>query len=420
MLETKRYWFGALLGCALLLVSHGAWAASDAAVDVDALYAQAAAASQRGDRNEARRLAVEVLVRAPNYADATVLLARLDGWEGRYDPARDALVRVIEEHPENMDARKALIDVEYWSGRHDRATELCTKTGQLLPDDDELRASCAQVARAVSVETADVAVVARQRTSNPKKKLDAEVPATYRASVDYTNQSFDSGPSSWNTVALASERRDERVALIGRASYVNRYNESMLQLDAEAYPTLGEQTYAHLLTSYATGDILHDFKLWGEIYQGLPQKMEGSLGVRWSVYDDDVVSFTGSLGHYWQRWFFQGRFVVDTVSGESASSGILRARYSMDDPEDSITTTLAYGDSIEQDEGLPAGGVPGDPLVTRLFEITNTTFHVEWRKRLAKRYVGKLSFGAEHQDFEESVGDDRTQFLVGIGLEHLF
>ena len=93
-----------------------------------------------------------------------------------------------------------------------------------------------------------------------KKKLDAEVPATYRASVDYTNQSFDSGPSSWNTVALASERRDERVALIGRASYVNRYDESMLQLDAEAYPTLGEQTYAHLLTSYATGDILHDFK----------------------------------------------------------------------------------------------------------------------------------------------------------------
>ena len=420
MLETKPYWFGVLFGCALVLVANATWAAPNNAVDVDALYVQAAAASQRGDRNEARRLAVEVLVVAPDYADATVLLARLDGWEGRYDPARDALMRVIEEHPEHMDARKALIDVEYWSGRHERATELCGKTGRLLVDDDELRATCGQVARAVTVEAADATVVARQQTSNPKKKLDAEVPATYRASVDYTNQSFDSGPSSWNTVALASERRDERVALIGRASYVNRYHDSMLQLDAEAYPTLGEQTYAHLLMSYATGDILHDFKLWGEIYQGLPQKMEGSLGVRWSVYDNDVVSFTGSLGRYWKRWFFQGRFVVDTLSDESAGSGILRARYSMDDPEDSITGTLAYGNSIEQEEGLPEGGVPGDPMVARLFKITNSTFHVEWRKRSAPRYVGKLSVGAEYQDFDEDEGDDRTQFLVGIGLEHLF
>ena len=183
----------------------------------------------------------------------------------------------------------------------------------------------------------------------------------------------------------------------------------MLQLDAEAYPTLGKKTYAHFLTSVATGDVLHDFKLWGEIYQGLPEQMEGSLGLRWSVYDDHVVSVTGSLGRYWKRWFFQGRFVVDTRAGESAATGILKARYEFADPEESIAGTIAYGNGIEQEEG------PGDEV--DLFKIESTVLHLQLRKRILPRYIGKLSLGTEFQDIE---GADRTQFLVGVGVEHLF
>jgi len=377
--------------------------------DIDALYAAAAAAAQSGDRGEARRLAVEVLVLAPGYADATVLLARLDGWEGRYAPARDALTRVIEAQPNHYGARKALVDVEYWSGDHERAAELCAETRRLLPDDEELRTRCAQVVRASTVESAEAAVAARPRSGTPTTKPEETAAATYRTSVDYTNQSFDDDLDSWHTVSLASERRDERVALIGRASYVNRFNESMLQLDAEAYPVLGEKTYAHLLTSYATGDILHDFKLWAEIYQGLTADMEGSLGVRWSVYKDDVIGVTGTLGRYWKSWFFQGRFLIDTVSGEATGSGSLRARYTFDDPEESLTGTVGFGKSFEQEED--------DASNVRLFEIETTSMFLHWRKRLSKRYIAKIGVGTEFQDLE---GDDRTQFVAGVGLEHLF
>lgn len=410
MADLRYPFIGSCIGLVLILAPTSSAAQGGGHSDVDALYAAAAAAAQSGDRNEARRLAVEVLVVAPDYPDATVLLARLDGWEGRYAPARDALGRVIEAHPEHLGARKALVDVEYWSGDHERAAELCAETRKLLPDDDELRTRCSQVVRAATVESADVLVAARPRSSNPKAPREEATAATYRTSVDYRNQSFDNDLDSWHTVALSSERRDERVTLIGRASYVNRFSESMLQLDAEAYPVLGEKTYAHLLTSYATGDILHDFLLGAEMFQGLTEEMEGSLGVRWGIYEDDVVSYTGSLGRHWKDWFLQGRFIVDTSSGESSGAGAVLLRYSFDDPEESLTGTVVFGENIEQEEDEASN--------VRLFEIESTGFNVDWRKRLSERYIAKIGVGTLFQDLDG--GDDRTQFVAGVGLEHLF
>ena len=69
--ERRRFLIGCLFGCVLILSAASSLAAEKKAPDVDALYAQAAAAARNGERAEARRLAVEVLVVAPGYADAT-------------------------------------------------------------------------------------------------------------------------------------------------------------------------------------------------------------------------------------------------------------------------------------------------------------------------------------------------------------
>ncbi len=410
--------FSGLFLTILLLGFAGLSLAEDPASSrVDELYAAAERAADAGDRSEARRLAVEVLVLSPSYSDATVLLARLDGWEGRHAPARDALHRVIEREPDHAAARKALIDVEYWAGEHERAAELCAESRILIPNDSELRARCATVARASTVEPTPTQVAARPRTSNPKVKRDEAAAATYRASLDYRSRTFDDDVDAWHGVHVASERRDDRVALIARAGYINRFNESALQLDAEAYPTLGDTTYAHLRMSYATGDILHDFMLGAEIVQTLTEQMEGSLGIDWTVYEEDVVTLKGSLGRYWKRWFFQGLFAVDTSDGDAASSGALMARFSFPDAEESISAKVGFGNAFEQEEAAPLGAGPGVPEIVRLLEIETTSVGVDWRKRLSERYVGKLDFTTKFQEIE---GDDRVQFVVGIGLEHLF
>jgi YaiO family outer membrane protein len=385
-------------------------------VDVDELYFRASEAARAGDRVEARRLAVEVLIRAPEYSDATVLLARMDGWDGRYEPARDALESVIARDPEHLDARKALIDVEYWSGEHARALELCDQLRPRVPEDVELESRCDQVARALGPARAGELASASRSTGAGSEPPAAAMPA-YRASLDYENRSFDDDLDPWHRVSLSSERKDARIALIGRASFVERFGDQAVQLDAEAYPVLAKRAYAHLLASWASGDILADVRLWGEVYHALPYATEGSFGVRWSRYDDDIVSVTGSLAREWRQWWFVGRFLVDNRSGETAATGIWRARYRFDDPEDSITGTVAYGNSIDQDKGPDPGAPAGSPEVVRLFEIETTALELEWRKRILPQYVARLSFGTHFEDIE---GRDRTQFLVGLGFQHLF
>jgi len=406
-----------LLGVMLLFGASRSSAEESATSQVDGLYASAVKAADSGDRTAARRLAVEVLVLSPEYSDATVLLARLDGWEGRHAPARDALNRVIERSPDHLAARRALIDIEYWAGEHERAAELCAENRRRYPADDELRSRCATVSRAGLVAQASKQVVGRPRTSNPKVKRDESASATYRTSLDYSSSIFDNDLDSWHAVHVASERRDDRIALIARAGYLNRFNESILELEAEAYPSLGENTYAHLKMGLATGDIVHDFKLGGEIVQGLMEQIEGSLGVWWTAYDDHVVTLSGSLGRYWKRWFFQGLFAVDTSEGDAVGSGALKVRFSFPDAEESLTGTVGFGERYEQEEALPVGAGPGVPETVRLLEIDTTSFGVDWRKRISERYIGKLSFATKFQEIE---GDDRVQVVLGVGFEHLF
>jgi YaiO family outer membrane protein len=294
---------------------------------------------------------------------------------------------------------------------------LCSQARKIAPSDAELRTRCIQVARAAAPATAPGAAAAARSEAVANTDADASASAAYRAGLEYESRTFDNDLDPWHRVALSSERKDARGALIGRASYVNRFGQSAVQLDAEAYPKLAERAYAHILTSWASDDILAEFRLWGEVYHALPSAMEGSLGLRWSKYDDDVLTVTGSLAREWREWWFQGRFLVDNRSGESAATGLLRARYRFDDPEDSLTGTIAYGESIDQEKAVPAGSPAGTPATVRLFKIETTALELEWRKHVLPQYVAKLTFGTHFEDIE---GNDRTQFLVGLGVEHLF
>lgn len=85
--------------------------------DVDLMVQLAHAYARGGDRTRARAMATEVLRRAPEYWDAHILLARLDAWEGRYEPAMDRLEAVLKGAPLLQAALHLKVDVEFWAGQ---------------------------------------------------------------------------------------------------------------------------------------------------------------------------------------------------------------------------------------------------------------------------------------------------------------
>lgn len=113
-----------LLGALIVAVPAGAEDELDdlrrahaaAPADLDLSLRLAQRLSWRGDRAEAKTLAQEIVAQAPGYADALVLLARLEGWDGEFEAALEhaRIARLVA--PQNPEAEELQQDLLLWSG----------------------------------------------------------------------------------------------------------------------------------------------------------------------------------------------------------------------------------------------------------------------------------------------------------------
>ena len=92
--------------------------------DVDARLALATQLARLDRRGEARREAREVVLRAPEYADAYILLARLDAWDGDFTGATGWMAALAEHQPLDVAQRFLQADFELWAGHIDNARSL--------------------------------------------------------------------------------------------------------------------------------------------------------------------------------------------------------------------------------------------------------------------------------------------------------
>ena len=90
--------------------------------DLDIQLQLALRLSWKGDLDRAYQLGREVVTRAPEYRDAVLLLARIEGWRGQYDRARERLTTLLNSSADR-ETRLALADVELWS-QNGEAAEL--------------------------------------------------------------------------------------------------------------------------------------------------------------------------------------------------------------------------------------------------------------------------------------------------------
>jgi tetratricopeptide (TPR) repeat protein len=80
-----------------------------------------------GNLIEAESSVITLLDSFPDYGDARILLARIYGWQEKYEPARSILDSLIMKEPANTDAIEARIDLALWMGDNDLAIELADR-----------------------------------------------------------------------------------------------------------------------------------------------------------------------------------------------------------------------------------------------------------------------------------------------------
>jgi tetratricopeptide (TPR) repeat protein len=116
--------------------------------DVDAMLTAAQALVTRLDRPRARALYLAILARDPNDDEATVGLARVDGWDGCYVLAERAYRTVLDRSPGNVDARAGLADILTWTSRWKEAERVLDEGLALAPLSPELLMRRARIAAA--------------------------------------------------------------------------------------------------------------------------------------------------------------------------------------------------------------------------------------------------------------------------------
>ena len=95
----------------------------------EALFAIARSAAVSGQYDRARVILEKLLRDRPGYQDARALYGRTFAWQRRFDDARPILLDLVLRAPDYADGYSALVDVELWSGN---ATAALTRVNEAL------------------------------------------------------------------------------------------------------------------------------------------------------------------------------------------------------------------------------------------------------------------------------------------------
>ena len=232
-------------------------------------------------------------------------------------------------------------------------------------------------------------------------------PATYRASVSYEQTRFDSELDPWHLASIELSRRSDAGTFLLRGNQANRFGTVGRQLEAEAYPRLGERVYAYLGVGASPDEIFPELRYGAELFVAPVTGAELSVGVRRLDFSGTAVTlYTGSAGWYAGNHYLAVRpFLAEKESGTSASGTVLARRY-FRDADDWVGVRLG------------AGETPAEELTSTELERLGS-----WRAALeGKRPVGALhlrgSVGYEREEI--AAGRERGRFTVGVGLERRF
>jgi YaiO family outer membrane protein len=249
--------------------------------DPEAEYSRIRSLAYDGKLPEAESAIIELLDSLPAYGDAWILLARIYGWQQKYEPAIAILDSIILIEPNNTDALEARRDLARWSNENQLAAE------------DSLTVIQPGIIPSTDLEKA--------------RKTDLR--AGY-----YFDTFTEPYGRFWQVFQAGASRLLSFGRIIAGVNVGNLHSNAdpaikatEIQFEAEAYPKISQSDYAWLAYAYSPGKYFPAHRISAEYWHTFKYALVASAGMHYYYFDRNIFIGTLSLEKYYKSWWFSPR-----------------------------------------------------------------------------------------------------------------
>ena len=381
------------------------------------LYLQAADELRSGQHELARETLRKVLDENPDYFDASLLMAYIHGWDGRYDSARLITQQLVKTNPHNNELLNVMIHVEIWSKNYKPAFLLVNKALEVYPVDQNFLYQKARIQYEMQDYQDALNSLEQLFTLSPNHEEGIELDLRIRTIHLYKDYVFLENYFEFSKKPYRSSKMVQSIGLskwekfgtfIAKVNIGSKLSTpstvwQAFQYELEAYPKLTSTNYLYL--DYAYSGYTKDPEKWFfpnhrtalEFFQRLPKGFEASLGFRTIYWTSLTWIFTGSVSWMNSNHYIAFRPYFNSTKS-SGSYNLTYRYYFTPEREDYIYALTGFGSY--SDEFLHLNPKPENSYMAQL---------------------GVLKFIDTHWNLQASVGygyDDR--FLCMAGLRYYF
>ncbi|MEO7531552.1 MAG: YaiO family outer membrane beta-barrel protein [Sediminibacterium sp.] len=354
---------------------------------------------------------------SPGYNDIKIFIGRIHTWSKEYDSARYYFSSVLTANPSYEDASIALADLEYWNDDNSKALQIITESLVYHPESEELLVRKAKILNVMRrYAEAQVAVdhaLKINRNNSEARSLANRIKESSiknKIGISYDYVYFDKQFSDpWHLIGFDYTRTTGIGSVTGRINYANRFKESGVQYELEAYPHISKTFYSYVSVGYS--DNVGVFPQWRggfSLYANLPKSFEGELGVRYLKFSGDpTFIYTAYLGKYYKSWLFSGRTYLTpgTFTKTISASYSASARYYYGSADDVIGATVGYG--ISPDDRL--NSIQLDDKIRLISYKAGLSF----KKKISRFSVIGIDGSWYNQEYLPQTKGNQYQFSIG-------
>lgn len=397
----------------LLAAPAGTWAQSG--ISADALFGQARREAFDGHRYPAAiRLCTAALAISPKDPDMRVFLGRLYAWNHDGDSARLAFACVTRLYPGYEDACIAWSDLEWWNGNDSAALAICLDGLDHHPASLELRQRRARLLadlhRYREANSAIDSLVATAPNNTSIRWLSGHIhdqSAGNRLGVSSDFIYFDRQYSDpWHLVGLQYSRQTAWGPVIGTVNYADRFRQSGLQFEGEAYPHLSRSLYGYIDLGYSPQAAL--FPRWRtgvSLYVNLPHAFEADGGFRLLYFKSSTLLYTFSVGKYVRDLWFNARCYIAPGEGGAAQSFAFTTRYYNGGADDYYMLSVGTGISPDENNAVIQLALP--------YRVQTQKVQAGWRHIIHSRHIVLAGLQWLYQEYQSGVHGHQWDLSAG-------
>lgn len=289
--------------------------------------------ASEGRYEAAKEIGYRLLEENPEYDDVSLFLARIHGWQGKYDSAYAMVEPVLEKDSTRLEAHQTRIDIAYWENDWVALAKYAEETLQIFPGSPGVR---------------EKYVLARYRLAT-----DQDVPELYLSYwYDHFREPY---IRNWHMLTLGGKipfRAGTLIPSVNAGYHAGLAEPSTdIQLNLDSYIHLGRMNY--LLAGYGISPgrrtmYLPRHRAALEVWQVLPAGFALSAGLRYFYWDRHFtfLTFSGEkyVGNY---WFSLRNYLFFKEYGISGSYYLSARRY-LSDRHNYLSVTLGFGTAPDE------------------------------------------------------------------------